>query len=204
MYKRFIKRVLDIMMAVMGLPLLLLAFVMIGPMIYLEDRGPIFYNAPRLGKDGRIFTMYKFRSMKVNSPDIRNEDGSTFSSEDDPRLTRIGRFIRKTSIDELPQLLNVLKGDMSIVGPRPPVPGSNPVRLNGRAGKRYEVRPGITGYAQAFFRNSISQAEKFAYDTEYVENLSFLLDVRILVATFATVALRRDVFTNVTSSRREI
>ena len=94
--------------------------------------------------------MYKFRSMKVNSPDIRNEDGSTFSSEDDPRLTRIGRFIRKTSIDELPQLLNVLKGDMSIVGPRPPVPGSNPVRLNGRAGKRYEVRPGITGYAQAF------------------------------------------------------
>lgn len=204
MYKRFIKRVLDIMMAVMGLPLLLLAFVMIGPMIYLEDRGPIFYNAPRLGKDGRIFTMYKFRSMKVNSPDIRNEDGSTFSSEDDPRLTRIGRFIRKTSIDELPQLLNVLKGDMSIVGPRPPVPGSNPVRLNGRAGKRYEVRPGITGYAQAFFRNSVSQAEKFAYDTEYVENLSFLLDVRILVATFATVALRRDVFTNVTSSRREI
>lgn len=204
MYKRFIKRVLDIMMAVMGLPLLLLAFVMIGPMIYLEDRGPIFYNAPRLGKDGRIFTMYKFRSMKVNSPDIRNEDGSTFSSEDDPRLTRIGRFIRKTSIDELPQLLNVLKGDMSIVGPRPPVPGSNPVRLNGRAGKRYEVRPGITGYAQAFFRNSISQAEKFAYDTEYVENLSFLLDVRVLVATFATVALRRDVFTNVTSSRREI
>ena len=119
--------------------------------------------------------MYKFRSMKVNSPDIRNEDGSTFSSEDDPRLTRIGRFIRKTSIDELPQLLNVLKGDMSIVGPRPPVPGSNPVRLNGRAGKRYEVRPGITGYAQAFFRNSISQAEKFAYDTEYVENLSFCL-----------------------------
>jgi lipopolysaccharide/colanic/teichoic acid biosynthesis glycosyltransferase len=204
MYKRFIKRVLDIMMAVMGLPLLLLAFVMIGPMIYLEDRGPIFYNAPRLGKDGRIFTMYKFRSMKVNSPDIRNEDGSTFSSEDDPRLTRIGRFIRKTSIDELPQLLNVLKGDMSIVGPRPTVPGSNPVRLNGRAGKRYEVRPGITGYAQAFFRNSISQAEKFAYDTEYVENLSFLLDVRVLVATFATVALRRDVFTNVTSSRREI
>ena len=88
-------------------------------MIKLEDKGPVFYNAPRLGKGMREFPMYKFRSMKVNAPDIRNEDGSTFNSDNDPRVTKIGNVLRKTSIDELPQLLNVLKGDMSFVGPRP-------------------------------------------------------------------------------------
>ena len=115
MYKRFFKRVVDLAIALIALPFWLVVLIIIGPLIYLEDRGPMFYNAPRLGKDGKVFTMYKFRSMKANAPDIRNEDGSTFNSEDDPRLTRIGRFIRKTSLDETPQILNVIKGDMSII-----------------------------------------------------------------------------------------
>lgn len=92
------------------------------PLIWLTDRGPTFYNAQRVGLNGKIFKMFKFRSMKVNAPDIRNTDGSTFNSSDDPRVTRIGRFIRKTSIDEIPQILNVLIGDMSFVGPRPVLP----------------------------------------------------------------------------------
>ena len=122
MYKRFFKIVVDLAIALIALPFWLVVLIIIGPLIYLEDRGPMFYNAPRLGKDGKVFTMYKFRSMKANAPDIRNEDGSTFNSEDDPRLTRIGRFIRKTSLDETPQILNVIKGDMSIIGPRPDLP----------------------------------------------------------------------------------
>lgn len=198
MYKKHIKRVLDLCGALIAFPFLLLAVVVIGPMIYLEDKGPVFYKSLRVGKDGKLFTMYKFRSMKVNSPDIRNEDGSTFSAEDDPRLTRVGRFIRKASLDELPQFINVIKGDMSFVGPRPAIPSPrfNFSEISGVRRKRYEVRPGITGYAQAFFRNSISQEEKFMYDAEYVDRLSFLLDVKILLATVVTVIARKNVFSD--------
>ena len=100
------------MLAIIALPFWLIILVIVGPMIYFQDKGSIFYNAPRLGRDGRIFKMYKFRSMKMNAPDLRNEDGSTFNAEDDHRLTKIGKFIRKTSIDETPQLLNIIIGDM--------------------------------------------------------------------------------------------
>ena len=96
--------------------------VIVAPIIYFSDKGPVFYNSNRLGKDGKIFKMYKFRTMKNNSPEIRNEDGSTFNSEDDPRLTKFGRLLRKTSLDETPQLINIIKGDMSIIGPRPDLP----------------------------------------------------------------------------------
>lgn len=145
MYKRFFKRVVDLAIALIALPFWLVVLIIIGPLIYLEDRGPMFYNAPRLGKDGKVFTMYKFRSMKANAPDIRNEDGSTFNTEDDPRLTRIGRFIRKTSLDETPQILNVIKGDMSIIGPRPDLPEHMEL-YKGDERRKLEVRPGITGY----------------------------------------------------------
>src|SRR5699024_5242769 len=103
-------------------PFILIIIVMVGTVIYIEDRGPIFYNSSRLGKDGQVFKMYKFRSMKNNSPDLRNTDGSTFNSEKDPRITSIGKILRKTSTDELPQFINVFKGDMSIIGPRPDLP----------------------------------------------------------------------------------
>src|SRR5699024_5161426 len=118
MYHKF-KRLLDIFFSLLLIPLFIPILIIVGILIYKEDKGPLFYNAKRLGKDGNVFRMFKFRSMKVNAPDIRNDDGSTFNSEKDKRLTKIGGFIRKTSIDELPQIFNVLIGNMSFVGPRP-------------------------------------------------------------------------------------
>ena len=126
MYKHFFKRLFDLIIALFALPFVLLLILIMVPLIWLTDRGPTFYNAQRVGLNGKIFKMFKFRSMKVNAPDIRNTDGSTFNSSDDPRVTRIGRFIRKTSIDEIPQILNVLIGDMSFVGPRPVLPDLMP------------------------------------------------------------------------------
>ena len=114
MYKCFFKRFFDIIIALLFLPFILFVFVVIAPIIYFTDKGPVFYNAKRAGKRAKPFKMFKFRSMYVNSPDLRNADGSTYNGEDDPRVTRIGKILRKTSLDELPQLLNVLLGDMSL------------------------------------------------------------------------------------------
>lgn len=119
MYERYIKRCLDVIFAVIALPIVLVVCIIFGALIWLEDRGTIFYLAKRRGKDGTIFNMYKLRSMKVNAPDIRNKDNSTFNSADDPRVTKIGKLMRKISVDELPQVFNILKGDMSWIGPRP-------------------------------------------------------------------------------------
>ena len=119
MYKNFFKRLFDIIGALSAIPFVLLISLFVGLAIYIEDRGDIFYLASRRGRYGEIFKMFKFRSMKMNAPDIRNSDNSTYNSPDDPRITKVGRFIRKTSIDELPQFFNVLIGDMSFIGPRP-------------------------------------------------------------------------------------
>ena len=196
MYRHFLKRLIDLVLVTIAFPFWLLILLVIGPLIYIQDKGPIFYNALRLGKDGKLFRMYKLRSMKIDAPDIRNEDGSTFNSEDDPRLTSIGKFIRKTSIDETPQLLNIFKGDMSIIGPRPDLPEALE-KYNNHEIKKLLLRPGITGYNQAFFRNSVSSKEKFLNDVYYVENLSFSLDIKIAVETIFAIILRRQVFTNV-------
>ena len=115
MYNK-VKRVIDFCISLI---IVLLLLVIVGIAIKLEDRGPIFYMGERIGYHGKIFKMFKFRSMKVNAPDLRYADGSTYNSEDDPRVTKVGRFLRKTSIDEIPQLLNVLIGDMALIGPRP-------------------------------------------------------------------------------------
>ena len=138
--------------------------------------------------------MYKFRTMKVNAPDLRNPDGSTYNAEDDPRLTPVGRFLRKTSIDELPQLINVLIGDMSFVGPRPTLYSDKYSSYNEQTKKRFSVRPGITGYTQAYFRNSIGQEEKFMHDIWYVENLSFLLDIKVIIKTVVSVIKRENIY----------
>lgn len=196
MYRNYFKRLFDLIIATLAFPFWLIILMVIGPIIYFQDRGSIFYNAPRLGKDGKLFKMYKFRSMKMNAPDLRNEDGSTFNSEVDPRLTKIGKFIRKTSLDETPQLLNVIKGDMSIIGPRPTILTSDFNEVKGIRRKRYEVRPGITGYTQAYFRNSITQQEKFEYDAEYVNHLNLKLDIQIIWMTIKTVLLKKNVFVN--------
>lgn len=192
-YKKFGKRLCDIILSIIGLPFFLVLIIFIAPIIYFSDRGPIFYNANRLGKDGRIFKMYKFRSMKVNAPDIRNTDGSTFNGEDDPRLTYIGRFIRKTSIDETPQLLNVLKGNMSLIGPRPDLPEHIKEYANNEE-RKLEEKPGVTGYSQAYFRNSVEWKERIKNDIYYIDHLSFLFDIKIFGKTIATVLKNDGVF----------
>lgn len=193
MYKNFFKRLIDFCIALVALPFFLIALIIMAPLIYFTDKGPVFYNAQRIGKDGRLFKMYKFRSMYVNAPDIRLADGSTYNGEDDPRVTPIGRFMRKTSIDELPQILNILLGHMSLIGPRPDPPDWL---------ERYPedikvfltVRPGITGYSQAYYRNSADGEQKMQHDAYYARNCSFILDIKIFFKTFATVLMAENTY----------
>ncbi len=196
MYKKVIKRILDFLVALMATPFVLLVVLILAPFIYFCDKGPIFYNAERCGKNGKSFKMFKLRSMYVNAPDLRNDDGSTYSSDNDIRVTPIGKFMRKTSLDELPQVLNVLIGDMSIVGPRPTLPLDETTEMNEDRINRNSVRPGITGYAQAYFRNSIGTSGKFHYDNVYVKNISFVLDLKIILKTVCSVFLRQNIYTN--------
>lgn len=195
-YKNVIKRLLDILLGLIGLPFFCLFFIFLAPIIYLTDKGPVFYNAPRLGKHGKKFNMYKFRSMKVNAPDIRNVDGSTYNGANDPRVTKIGKIMRKTSLDETPQILNVLKGDMSLVGPRAFL-GTNKLsyeQMDSKRQKRLTVRPGITGYSQAYYRNSIGLDEKIEYDCYYVDHVSFLMDLKILFKTATSVMKHENIY----------
>lgn len=192
MYKSFFKRVFDLIIAIIALPFWFIILAIIGPIIYFQDKGSIFYNSSRLGKNGKVFKMYKFRSMKMNAPDLRNEDGSTFNAEDDPRLTKVGKFIRKTSLDELPQIINVLVGDMSFIGPRPDLPEAISF-YNEEEIQKLDVKPGITGYNQAYYRNSITQREKFKNDILYVNNISLILDIRIFFATIINVIRRKNI-----------
>lgn len=184
---------MDIIISVIGLPFFAIIFIIVSPIIMIEDKGPVFYNAPRLGKNKKIFKMYKFRSMKVNAPDLRNEDGSTYNGDDDPRVTRIGRIMRKTSIDETPQILNILKGDMSLIGPRPDLPDALEIYRPGEESK-LSVLPGITGYSQAYHRNLIDLHDRFAEDVYYADHVSFLLDIKIFFQTIKTVLLRKGIY----------
>lgn len=193
MYKRYVKRGIDFCLALIALPFVLILIVILAPIIFISDPGPIFYNGLRRGLNGKPFKMFKFRSMYVNAPDIRNEDGSTYNGDDDPRVTKIGRIMRKTSIDEIPQLLNVLIGDMSFVGPRPTLATKSFEEIEVERRKRYDVRPGVTGYSQAYFRNAISQKDKFKYDLYYVDHVSFLLDIKILLKTVVSVLKRENI-----------
>lgn len=193
MYKHFFKRSFDLIISVIVFPIFILVLMVVGPIIYFQDKGPIFYNSPRLGKDGLIFKMCKFRSMKVNAPDLRNEDGSTFNAEDDHRLTSIGKFIRKTSIDEIPQIINVIIGNMSIIGPRPDLPEHRELYI-GNESRKLEVRPGITGYNQAYFRNTVPWKDRIKNDIYYIDHLSLHLDIKIFFRTIVMVLKRKDVF----------
>lgn len=200
MYSKYVKRALDLILSLIVLPLVLVACIIFGLLIWLEDQGNIFYLAKRRGLNGSIFNMYKLRSMKMNAPDIRNVDNSTFNSEDDPRVTKIGRFLRKTSIDELPQVFNILKGDMSWIGPRP-VTTDKPLKDYDRKRiERLKVKPGITGYSQAYFRNNISQEEKLKFDAVYAKHVTFLGDFIIILKTIGTVLGRRNIYTNSTAT----
>lgn len=204
MYKNFFKRLVDIVLSLIATPFVLLVIVIMAPFIYFEDKGPVFYNATRRGKNGKTFKMFKLRSMYVNAPDLKNPDGSTFNSDKDPRVTKIGRFMRKTSVDELPQILNVLIGDMSFIGPRPTLAVTPYEELPELRKKRLTVRPGITGYAQAYYRNSITQDEKFKHDCYYVDNVSFLLDIKILFKTVFSVLKRENINTTTEAPKEKV
>ncbi len=195
MYRRYVKRVLDILISLIALPFFLIILLFVAPAIKSEDGGPVFYNAPRVGIRGKMFKMYKFRSMKVNSPDLKMPDGSTYNAPDDPRMTKVGAFLRRTSIDEVPQILNVLKGDMSLIGPRPDLLEETEL-YEGDEGRKLEVLPGITGYAQVYGRNSIPWKERLALDVKYVEEISFRLDTCIFFRTFSSIVSQKGVFTS--------
>lgn len=192
MYNRFIKRLLDILVVLILLLPLVVICVFIAIIIRIDSRGSVLFKQSRLGKDGKVFKILKFRTMVENAESI----GSGLSTfEGDPRVTRVGNLLRKTSLDELPQLFNVLKGDMSIVGPRPPVP-YHPRKYEeypDHQVQRFEVRPGITGYAQVKGRNSLKWDERIEYDVEYVKNQSFLLDLKIVFLTIIKVFKKEDI-----------
>lgn len=193
MYKKYGKRIIDIILGLFTLPFIIIILIIFGPIIYFTDKGSIFYNAERVGKKGQIFKMYKLRSMRVNAPDLRNSDGSTYNGDDDPRVTTIGKIMRKTSIDEVPQFLNVIKGDMSIIGPRPNLPTVPYNELPELEKRRLDVKPGITGFNQAYFRNSVSSVEKFKNDVYYVENLTLGMDIKVFFHTIISVLKRENI-----------
>lgn len=192
MYRHFFKRVFDFLIALCALPFFCIIYIVLVPFYFYMDRGAMFYSGKRIGLYGKPFPMYKFRSMKENAPDIRLKDGSTYNGDDDPRVTKLGRFLRKTSLDEIPQILNVLKGDMSWIGPRPdPLDWLDKYKEEERV--FLNVRPGITGYNQAYYRNSADAQEKIDNDVYYAKNISFALDVKIIFKTIKTVLFRENV-----------
>lgn len=194
-YQLHVKRIIDITACLFAMPLVMLIMIPVAIAIKLEDGGPLFYKSMRIGKGFEEFAMLKFRSMKVNAPDLRNSDGSTFNSKTDPRVTKIGHFMRETSIDELPQIFNVLMGQMSIIGPRAGDVESKDTYEEDEKDKLL-VRPGITGYTQAYYRNGLGVRDKRLFDAWYAHRVSFALDVLIFFRTIKTVLVHENIYTN--------
>ncbi|MEN2435145.1 sugar transferase [Weeksellaceae bacterium A-14] len=186
MYKNFFKRIFDFLVAFFGLLLLSPVFLGVTVGLYFANDGKPFFFQRRPGKRGRIFRIVKFRTMNERT------DAAGNLLPDAERLTPIGSVVRKTSLDEIPQLINVLKGEMSLIGPRPLLEQYLPL-YDAVQGRRHEVRPGITGWAQVNGRNAISWQQKFAYDVWYVDHLNFWLDVRILFLTIRKVFVREGI-----------
>lgn len=186
MYKKVIKRMIDFLLSLITLLLFSPIFIIVAFFVRIKLGSPVFFCQKRPGKDEKIFTIYKFRTMT----DKRDESGKLYS--DDIRLTQFGRKLRATSLDELPQLLNVLKGDMAIVGPRPLMVEYLPYYTEEEK-LRHTVRPGITGLAQVKGRNSLSWEDKFAFDIQYVKKMSFILDLKIIIETVSKVIKKSDI-----------
>ncbi|WP_420916362.1 sugar transferase [Niallia circulans] len=195
------KRVFDILCAIIGLLILSVLFFIIGLLIKLEDKqGSVFFKQMRIGKDGKPFEMYKFRSMVSNAEDLKaslmdkNEaTGPVFKIKDDPRVTRIGKFIRKTSIDELPQLINVIKGEMSLVGPRPSLP-QEVAAYSSYERQRLKVVPGITCYWQVGGRSNLSFMEWVELDLKYIRERNLFIDFKLIIKTFFVLFGSKDAF----------
>lgn len=195
MYKRFVKRCLDFLLSLAALIILSPVLLLVAILVRCKLGSPILFKQKRPGLHEKIFCMYKFRTMT----DAKDADGNLLP--DEVRLTKFGKLLRSTSLDELPELFNILKGDMAIVGPRPLLVQYLP-RYNERQHHRHDVRPGFTGLAQVNGRNSISWQEKFEWDVRYVENVSFLMDLRIIAKT-VKVVLKRDGISSETSVTME-
>lgn len=180
------KRVLDIFASIIGLVIGIPLLIIFGVAIKIEDKGPVFYKQERLGLKGRKFYVYKLRSMRVNAESI---GGAQWAQKDDPRITKIGKFIRKTRIDEIPQLYNILCGDMSLIGPRPERPELTYEFEKEIPGFMYRlsVKPGLTGWAQVNGGYDITPKEKLELDKQYIENRSILLDFKIILMTIRVV-----------------
>ena len=196
LYKSFLKRIIDFIGALIGLVILSPIFMMVTIGLFFANQGQPFFFQNRPGMNGIIFRIVKFKTMN----DKKDANGHLLSDGD--RLTKIGIFVRKTSFDEIPQLLNVLKGEMSLIGPRPLLPEYLPM-YNIVQQRRHDVKPGITGWAQVNGRNAISWKQKFVYDVWYVDNLSFLLDIKIIFLTIKKVLVREDISSS-TSATMEI
>lgn len=189
-----VKRCIDIIGAIVGLVFMVIAMIFVGPAIMIESPGPIFFKQKRVGKNGRYFYIYKFRSMYMDAEERKKDlmsqnemSGLMFKMKDDPRITKVGKFIRKTSIDELPQFINVLKGDMSLVGTRPPTVAEFK-QYEGHHKRRLSMKPGITGMWQAYGRKTVSDFEDIVkMDLDYIDNWSIMLDIKILFKTVQSV-----------------
>jgi lipopolysaccharide/colanic/teichoic acid biosynthesis glycosyltransferase len=186
LYRRYFKRHLDFVLSLVAIIILSPLLLFIAILVRVKLGSPVIFKQQRPGLNEKIFTMYKFRTMT----DERNERGELLP--DEVRLTDFGKFLRATSLDELPELFNILKGDMSIVGPRPLLVEYLPL-YSAHQRRRHEVRPGLTGWAQVNGRNALSWEDKFNYDVEYVDNLSFLLDLKIIFLTIKKVLKREGI-----------
>ena len=191
MYKTYLKRFLDLVLSFIGLlvlsPILLLVILLLA----IANNGKPFFFQMRPGLKGHLFKIIKFKTMN----DKKDSNGKLLN--DSLRLTKIGNFVRKTSLDEIPQLINVLKGDMSLIGPRPLLPEYLPL-YNDEQKKRHNVRPGITGWAQVNGRNTINWQQKFEYDVWYVQHLNFKLDIKIIIQTFQKVLKSEGIYASST------
>ena len=200
-YLRFGKRALDIAVAGVGIVLIAPVFALIAALVKIGSRGPVFYKSERLGRNGRPFTFYKFRSMYVGAHEDRHKvahlnekkDGPVFKISCDPRTTRIGRFLRQTSLDELPQLAHVLRGDMTLVGPRPPLP-EEVAKYESWHRRRLEVKPGLTCLWQISGRSRLGFNEWMRLDLEYIKRQSFATDAKILLRTIPAVVSREGAY----------
>ena len=199
----FLKRTIDILGSISGLLILSPIMLILSMLILLDSKGPVFFLQQRLGKHGKIFKIIKFRTMIKNAENIG--DGIMIYSEGDSRITNLGKFMRRFSIDEIPQLINVLIGDMSLVGPRPPIP-TFPMKYEEYSKenkKRFSLKPGITGFAQVEVRNSVSWKERFKYDIKYCENYSIFFDFKILLKTIIIIFSKNKIYFNKNNSKEK-
>lgn len=188
MYKKYIKRLLDIVISFCSLLILSPVILVVSILVRIKLGSPVIFKQDRPGKDGKIFKLYKFRSMS----DKKDENGKLLPDKD--RLTRFGKILRATSLDELPELVNILKGEMSLIGPRPLAVAYLPY-YNEEEKHRHDVRPGLTGLAQINGRNALNWEERFLYDIEYVNNITFINDLKIIFKTFYKVIKKDGVVT---------